>query len=46
MNRNVHNSLIFIPPRIAQIIIGSFPFLFLIQLPLSASNVRRGGMVL
>ncbi len=45
MYHKTRSSLIFTPPRIAQIIVGSLSFLFLIQLSLSAANVRRGGMV-
>ncbi len=43
MNTNIHNSLILTPtPRIAQVIVGSLSFLFLIHLPASAAMLRRG----
>ena len=47
MASEAHNSLIVTPsPRIAQVVVGRLSSLFLIHLPLSAANLRRGGMVL
>jgi hypothetical protein len=43
-DRFICNSLILFPPRIAQVIVGRLSALFLIQLPLSASSLRRGGI--
>ena len=40
-DRFICNSLIFTPPRIAQVIVGGLSALFLIQLPLSAAKLRQ-----
>lgn len=38
---DIHNSLIFTPPRIAQVIVGRISSFFLIHLPLSAAKLRQ-----
>jgi hypothetical protein len=43
---NVCNSLIISPTADARVSVGGLSALFLIQLPLSAASLRRGGMVL